>query len=219
MGEAGAMTTVNIPDGSLFGINNLPYGVFSPEGRAPRVGVRVGNSVIDLAVALKDPVFAESTVNAFMAQGHRRWLAVRERIYELVTGDIPTDAIFPLESVQLAPADDRDGLCQALCVGEPRRRPRPALPARIRSIDLQLEACAGEKLPRSVEYRQLPRRATSTRSAVSSARNPRVEESLISDRRAVSTSKGSWLCRRNTLEDSLPSHLIVLRPRLWRRCM
>lgn len=95
------MTTVNIPDGSLFGINNLPYGVFSPEGRAPRVGVRVGNSVIDLAVALKDPVFAESTVNAFMAQGHRRWLAVRERITELVTGDIPTDAIFPLESVNL----------------------------------------------------------------------------------------------------------------------
>ncbi len=52
------MTTIEIPDGSLFGLDNLPYGVFSTPGTAPRVGVRVGDSVVDLAVALGDDVFA-----------------------------------------------------------------------------------------------------------------------------------------------------------------
>ncbi|MDT7628583.1 MAG: fumarylacetoacetase, partial [Pseudonocardiales bacterium] len=43
------MTAIVIPEGSLFGRDNLPYGVFSHAGGAPRVGVRVGDSVLDLA--------------------------------------------------------------------------------------------------------------------------------------------------------------------------
>ncbi|GAB3569690.1 fumarylacetoacetase [Amycolatopsis endophytica] len=95
------MTRIDIPEGSLFGVANLPYGVFSTPGTAPRVGVRAGDSVVDLAVALGDDVFARPSLNAFMAQGHDRWVAVRQRITELVTGDVPDAAVFPVSEVEL----------------------------------------------------------------------------------------------------------------------
>ncbi|WET77280.1 fumarylacetoacetase [Amycolatopsis sp. QT-25] len=95
------MTTIDIPAGSLFGIDNLPYGMFSVDGASPRVGVRVGDSVLDLAVALGDDVFAAPTLNPFMAQGHDRWVAVRERIRDLVDGEVPGDAVHAIERVTL----------------------------------------------------------------------------------------------------------------------
>ena len=52
------MGAVEIPEGSLFGLDNLPYGVFAAGGAPPRVGVRAGDSVIDLTTALRDEVFA-----------------------------------------------------------------------------------------------------------------------------------------------------------------
>ena len=51
----------------------------------PRVGVRVGDSVLDLVAALGEQVFAEPSLNAFMAQGRARWSDVRARITELLT--------------------------------------------------------------------------------------------------------------------------------------
>ena len=88
------MTVISIPADSLFGVDNLPYGVFSTADAGPRVGVRVGDSVVDLAKALGDDTFAQSTLNAFMAQGRARWVEVRTQITELVTGDIADDAVF-----------------------------------------------------------------------------------------------------------------------------
>jgi fumarylacetoacetase len=58
--------------------------VFS-DGDGPRVGVRVGDSVLDLAGVLGEQVFAEPSLNAFMAQGRARWADVRARISELLT--------------------------------------------------------------------------------------------------------------------------------------
>ncbi|WP_414944696.1 fumarylacetoacetase [Amycolatopsis sp. cmx-11-32] len=95
------MTTIDIPDGSLFGIENLPYGVFSVDGDPARVGVRVGDSVLDLAAALDDDVFAAPSLNPFMAQGYDRWVAVRERIRELVSGEVPDGAVHPVGRVTL----------------------------------------------------------------------------------------------------------------------
>ena len=51
----------------------------------PRVGVRVGDSVLDLVSALGEDVFAEPSLNAFLAQGRTRWSDVRARITELLT--------------------------------------------------------------------------------------------------------------------------------------
>jgi fumarylacetoacetase len=95
------MTTVTVPDDSLFGLHNLPYGVFSVRDSAPRVGTRLGDSVIDLAVLLEDEVFARPSLNDFMAQGYDRWVAVRREIAERVTGEVPDEAVHPLESVTL----------------------------------------------------------------------------------------------------------------------
>lgn len=72
-------------DGSGFGADHLPYGVFSVGGGAPRVGVRIGPSVLDLAAALGDPVFAAPSLNAFLARGRRAWEAARAEVTSLVT--------------------------------------------------------------------------------------------------------------------------------------
>ncbi|MGW5071937.1 fumarylacetoacetase [Rhodococcus sp. NPDC004095] len=95
------MTVIPIPDDSLFGVDNLPYGVFSTAGTDPRVGVRVGDHVVDLAKALGDDVFAQPTLNAFMAQGRVRWDAVRAQITDLVAGEIADDAVLPVDAVTM----------------------------------------------------------------------------------------------------------------------
>ncbi|WP_242614433.1 fumarylacetoacetase [Actinomadura roseirufa] len=95
------MTQITIPADSPFGLANLPYGVFSTPGTAPRVGVRVADTVVDLAAALGDDVFARPSLNAFMAQGRERWVEVRERLLDLVTGDVPGTAVHPVGTVTM----------------------------------------------------------------------------------------------------------------------
>jgi fumarylacetoacetase len=102
------MTWLGLAPDSPFGLANLPYGVFSGHDghpSAPRVGVRIGDSVLDLLAALADPVFGEPSLNAFMAQGRGRWREARARITELLTaerhrgaGDV---ALYPLSQVRL----------------------------------------------------------------------------------------------------------------------
>jgi fumarylacetoacetase len=95
------MTTVTVPADSLFGPANLPYGVFSVGGSEPRVGTRLGDTVIDLAVLLGDEVFARPSLNAFMAQGYDRWVEVRRQIGERVAGEIPDAAVHAVGDVTL----------------------------------------------------------------------------------------------------------------------
>ncbi|WP_327110603.1 fumarylacetoacetase [Nocardia sp. NBC_01730] len=94
-------TRVEVPAESLFGPDNLPYGVFAPEGQDFRVGVRLGDQVIDLAATLDDSVFASPGLNAFLGQGLERWNEVRERIRELVDDEIDSAAIYSLTDVKL----------------------------------------------------------------------------------------------------------------------
>jgi fumarylacetoacetase len=96
------MVAVEVPAGSLYGQDNLPYGVFAPAGGAPRAGVRLGDSVIDLAAALRDEVFAAPVLNPFMAEGPARWAAARTRVTELaVAGNLPRGSVHPLPEVEL----------------------------------------------------------------------------------------------------------------------
>jgi fumarylacetoacetase len=78
--------------------------VFS-DGDGPRVGVRIGDSVLGLAAVLGEQVFAEPSLNAFMAQGRARWTDVRTRISELLTAErhraAVQDALRPLSGVRL----------------------------------------------------------------------------------------------------------------------
>jgi fumarylacetoacetase len=84
------VTWVDVPAGSPFPIQNLPYGVFSRGGDAPRVGVAIGSHVLDVSqvegVDLPHrPRLAQPSLNAFMATGPLAWSAVRSRLTELLT--------------------------------------------------------------------------------------------------------------------------------------
>lgn len=81
---------------SPFPIQNLPFGVFSTPGSAPRVGVAIGEQVLDLAQLsaaelLKIPgvdayeLFASRTLNRFLEAGPMVWTAVRRRVSALLS--------------------------------------------------------------------------------------------------------------------------------------
>ncbi|WP_280419963.1 fumarylacetoacetase [Nocardia carnea] len=95
------MTVIEIPADSLFGLDNLPYGSFSTPGTTPRIGVRVADKVVDLALALGDEVFARPVLNDFMSRGPREWSRVRARITELVRGDIDAHAVHDIADVTM----------------------------------------------------------------------------------------------------------------------
>jgi fumarylacetoacetase len=86
---------VNIPEGSDFPVENLPYGSFSTADHAPRIGVAIGAYVLDLAAVLDDPDFAEPTLNPFLAQGQARWREVRARVTDLLTNDRHRSTVQP----------------------------------------------------------------------------------------------------------------------------
>lgn len=93
---------LDVPPDADFPIQNLPYGVFSPRAGEPaRVGVAIGDHVLDLSVLeaaglLVCPgreapaVFAQPALNVFMAAGPAAWRAVRARLIELLSADTPT---------------------------------------------------------------------------------------------------------------------------------
>ncbi|TMJ22948.1 MAG: fumarylacetoacetase [Alphaproteobacteria bacterium] len=83
---------------SDFPIQNLPYGVFSAkDGLAPRIGVAIGDYVLDVWQLAQDcridvvepAVFAAPTLNPFMALGPNVWSRTRARLSELLRHDHP----------------------------------------------------------------------------------------------------------------------------------
>ena len=91
-----------------FGPEHLPYGVFRRAGEAPRVGARLGDGVLDLAALAgdgpldEDPaLFAQTSLNAFMAAGRPTWTRVREALQALAAGPDAEPATAALDEVQL----------------------------------------------------------------------------------------------------------------------
>jgi len=89
---------IPVDPASDFPIQNLPYGVFSArDGLAPRVGVAIGDYVLDLWELEQDSrfdvgplgVFAGPSLNPFMALGPKVWSKTRARISELLRHDHP----------------------------------------------------------------------------------------------------------------------------------
>ena len=106
-------TWVDGAAGSLFDLDNLPSGVFSTAGTAPRVGVRIGDHVLDLApvAELGDPASAlaaawrRPTLNAFMAMGAEQWAVARGWITDVLGDDVhrarTAPHLHPLADVEL----------------------------------------------------------------------------------------------------------------------
>ncbi|MET8556212.1 fumarylacetoacetase [Streptomyces sp. NPDC004959] len=91
-----ADTWADVPAGSPFPLQNLPYGVFTPAGDTrARVGVAIGAHVLDVAAVLGDDTFAHGALNPFLAQGRARWTAVRAELTALLTDSRHRAAVAP----------------------------------------------------------------------------------------------------------------------------
>jgi len=89
------MTSYINTEGSDFTLSNLPFGVFSTEGTSPRCGSAIGDFVVDLSAAASNgllpanyvEVFAQSTLNDFMAMGKDSWAEVRASLTKILSAD------------------------------------------------------------------------------------------------------------------------------------
>jgi len=91
---------VEVSPDSDFPIQNLPFGVFQPKQDKPRVGVAIGDRVVDLS-ALEElghfqspefqgrKVFSEESLNSFLALGRPAWRKTREVLQHLLAADAP----------------------------------------------------------------------------------------------------------------------------------
>jgi fumarylacetoacetase len=149
---------------SLFGVDTLPYGIFSVGDEDARVGVAIGEYVLDLAPLAAEEnldgahVFAEARLNPFMALGPRAWAAARGWVRELVT-DEPHRALVephlvPLRDVRLhmpfEVADFVDFYASqhhAENVGRILRPDSPALPRAWRHLPIGYHGRAGTVVP------------------------------------------------------------------------
>lgn len=108
---------------SDFSLQNLPYGIFSTNSEGPRIGVAIGEYVLDLKVLAKDKVFSDlefdastleaSRLNAYAALGRDIHRAVRARLQQLLEidsklGDVLRDnqerrsrSLVPMSSVEM----------------------------------------------------------------------------------------------------------------------
>ncbi|MFS4416377.1 fumarylacetoacetase [Maribacter sp. 2307ULW6-5] len=80
---------IDIPEQSDFSIHNLPFGIFSSQGRAPRAGIAVGEHILDLAALAELDVFAfntavleKDTLNDFIALGKEITTKVRTDVQQ-----------------------------------------------------------------------------------------------------------------------------------------
>lgn len=90
---------IEVDPKSHFPIQNLPYGVFRPLTMGvPRIGVAIGDYVLDLSVLDAEGyfdgtdvdgkgVFEQASLNEFMALGTKAWRDVRRRIQQLLHED------------------------------------------------------------------------------------------------------------------------------------
>ncbi|MBA2473471.1 MAG: fumarylacetoacetase [Pseudonocardiales bacterium] len=92
-----------------FGLHTLPYGVFTDAvGSQPRVGVAVGDAILDLTTATRDllpehaALFRNGSLDALLAAGRQTWTMVRETLTRWLTDDRHAEALAPL----LLPATD-----------------------------------------------------------------------------------------------------------------
>ncbi|MFG2563822.1 fumarylacetoacetase [Streptomyces sp. NPDC048567] len=95
--------------GSAYDVDNLPYAVFSTSDGAPRVGVRIGDHVLDLgaaATALRPdwaPLLDAPALNPLMAAGATVWAEVRAWATALLTDTAYRDRVrlVPLAGITL----------------------------------------------------------------------------------------------------------------------
>ncbi|HZR79273.1 MAG TPA: fumarylacetoacetase [Chthoniobacterales bacterium] len=90
---------IDIAADSHFPLENLPFGVFKPGSGPARVGVALGDYVVDLSALqegghfpdLQDrQLFARDSLNTFLALGRPVWKKVRAILQDLLAAETPT---------------------------------------------------------------------------------------------------------------------------------
>ena len=92
---------IEVAPDSHFPIQNLPFGIFKPGQERARVGVAIGEFVLDLSVLeelghFRVPefqgrrVFSEDALNGFLALGRPAWSKAREVIQHLLAAETTT---------------------------------------------------------------------------------------------------------------------------------
>ena len=88
---------IEVPSNSDFPIQNLPFGIFKTQSSNPRVGIAIGDQVLDLATLNKlgflddfkidDSVFNNQYLNDFIALGKPLCRSLRQRISNLLNSN------------------------------------------------------------------------------------------------------------------------------------
>ena len=105
----GPASWLDLPPDHLFGLDNLPYGSFRRRAeQQPRVGVAVGDQVLDLTAAAarlapdRTTLFADGTLDRLLAAGPSAWADVRSTVQGWFHDEQARPVLQPL----LHPADD-----------------------------------------------------------------------------------------------------------------
>src|SRR5207247_9914467 len=91
---------VEVSPDSHFPLENLPFGIFQPKQGNPRVGVAIGDLIVDLS-ALEElghfrssefqnqEVFSEDSLNSFLALRRPAWRKPREILQLVLSANTP----------------------------------------------------------------------------------------------------------------------------------
>jgi fumarylacetoacetase len=91
---------IEVAPDSHFPLENLPFGVFKPRDAGSRIGVALGEYIVDLAELERAGLFKDlppetaaatthDSLNEFLSLGRAEWSRVRARLQRLLAGDTP----------------------------------------------------------------------------------------------------------------------------------
>ncbi len=112
---------IEVPEGSDFPIQNIPFGIIQYDGKSPRPATRIGDFVVDLSILADSGlfdlldidnfgVFYAPVLNDFIALGKPMWRKVRQRISDLLNvenaelkdnEELCKMAVLPIHEVEL----------------------------------------------------------------------------------------------------------------------
>ena len=96
--KANALSTwVEVPKNSDFTIYNLPFGIFKSKKLSPRIGIAIGDKIVDLCILdqegffanmfLPEGIFLKDSLNDLIGLGKVQTRKIRERVQDLLLAD------------------------------------------------------------------------------------------------------------------------------------
>lgn len=119
---------VEVPANSDFPIQNLPFGIFKTRSQSERVGVRIGNQVLDLKalyvlgylenLPFEASDFENKFLNDLMGKGKKATRDLRNRISKLLSHDFEDLKVNQHHVDQVLIAADKIDMCLPIRIGD-----------------------------------------------------------------------------------------------------